>query len=120
MTSILIVENDFLLADDLQHVLVAAGYEVVGTAADFDAALEIGRSRKPQLALVDYKLQGNKDGIIVARHLRQLGTKIIYVTANANEVRLIDGMTQIVPKPFDEAELLRAVRRVLTSAERHD
>jgi len=41
------------------------------------------------------------------------------VTASPDEVRLIDGISEIVPKPFNHYELLRAVERVIGSAMRH-
>jgi CheY-like chemotaxis protein len=117
--SVLIVEDDALLAYDLQQVLSRAGHDVVGVASSFEKALRLAEAAQPHLALVDYRLEGQEDGVMVARHLRQLGTKVIYVTGSADEVRLIDGRTEIIPKPFDPVQLLKAVERVIRSAESH-
>jgi two-component system, response regulator PdtaR len=114
---ILVVEDDALLAFDLQQVLSRAGHDVIGLARSLDKALHLAETAKPDLALVDYRLDGREDGIMVARHLRQHGIKVIYVTASADEVRLIDGTTEIIPKPFDPTELLKAVERVIASAQ---
>lgn len=118
IASILIVENHVLLAHDLQQMVTEAGDEAVGSAASFDDAIRIAEAKLPQIELVDYKLNGNRDGITVARRLRTLGVKTVYVTANADDVRLIDCTTEIVPKPFDKVDLLRAIERVIASAER--
>jgi DNA-binding response OmpR family regulator len=109
-----------LLAFDLQQVLSRAGHDVVGLAPSFDKALCLAEIAKPHLALVDYRLDGREDGVMVARHLRRRGTKVIYVTASADEVRLIDGKTEIIPKPFDPDDLLEAIERVITSAQSRD
>jgi two-component system, response regulator PdtaR len=120
MASVLVVEDDAILAYTLERILIEAGHEVVGTAASFARAVSIAGSTPPELALIDFHLSGPEDGTLVARHLRQLGTKIIYVTASADEVRLIDGTAEIVPKPFENDVLLKAVQRIIASAKSHD
>ena len=119
LASVLVVEDDYILAYSLQRVLISAGHTVVGIASSFDEAIGIAAAERPQLALVDYKIKGAKDGVEVARHLRELGIKIIYVTGSTDEVRLIDGVSEVVPKPYDNDDLLRAVERVIASTERH-
>jgi DNA-binding response OmpR family regulator len=111
-----IIEDDAFLAQDLKQVLSDAGHEVIGIASSLDKALRIAKTAKPHLALVDYKIHGLEDGVMVARHLRRLGTKVIYVTGSAEEVRLIDGTTEIIRKPYDPVQLLNAVERVVQSA----
>lgn len=118
MATVLIVEDDYFLADELRQSLTEAGHKVVGTAPSFERAAEIAASSPPQVALVDYRLKGSRDGLAVAEHLRKLGTHIIYVTSEPDAVRLADGRAEIVPKPYDMNELVRAVAHVVQSAER--
>lgn len=120
MASVLVVEDDALLAYALERTLSRAGHKVVGTAASFARAVSIAASSPPDLALIDFHLRGPENGTLVAHCLRQLGAKIIYVTASADEVRMIDGSTEIVPKPFEDDALLKAVQRVIASAKTHD
>jgi CheY-like chemotaxis protein len=94
------------------------GHEAVGIATGLDAAIRMAEAKRPDIALVDYRLKGHRDGVKVALQLRKLGVKIIYVTASADEVRLINGVAEIVPKPLDKLDLSRAVQRVIGSAER--
>jgi two-component system, response regulator PdtaR len=119
MASVLIVENDPILALHLQDVVTEIGHKVIGVAATFRRALELAGHNPPDLALIDYRLDGIMDGVVTARRLRErFGTKIVYVTASEHEVRLIDGSAVIVPKPLDENQLRQAVATVLASAER--
>jgi hypothetical protein len=82
MATVLIVEDDFVLAYTLDQALTKAGHVVVGRAPRFEDAVEIAAVRPPEIALVDYRLKGPRDGVAVAEHLRKLGTHIIYVTAD--------------------------------------
>jgi CheY-like chemotaxis protein len=113
MRSVLIVEDEFIIAYAMGTVLEGAGFEVAGLAATFERAAEIAEAKRPDLAVIDFRLQGDKDGVAVARHVRQLGTKVIYVTSNDGSVRRADPDAVIVPKPWTPDELLRAVARVM-------
>ena len=84
MTTVLIVEDDFKLAAELEWALADAGHTVIGKAASFEDMVGIVASQTPEIALDDNWLKGAKDGGSVARHLRSLGTKIIYMTAEAD------------------------------------
>src|SRR5690242_9544487 len=86
--------------------------------SSFEIAAEIAASTPPKVALVDYRLRGLRDGIAVAKHLRKLGTHVIYVTSEPDAIRLVDGLAEIVPKPYDMNELIQAVDHIVRSAER--
>ena len=121
MAKVLIVEDNYLLAAELEDALVEAGHTVIGKAPSFEDAVRTVASGPPDVALIDHRLKGPKDGIAVARHLRTLGTKVIYVTAEADHVRLVNGeAADIVSKPYTEDELILAVARVVRSAESHE
>lgn len=109
--SVLLIEDDAVAAMDLQAVLHRAGHSVIGTAPTFDRALQIATARRPDVAVVDYRLGGQMDGVMIARHLRRLGAKVVYVTGYASEVRLIDPAATIVSKPYQPEALLRAVQQ---------
>lgn len=62
--SLLLVEDDYIIADNLKAQLEASGYRVLGHAANSDEALRLFRSEKPDIALLDIELNGSKlDGI---------------------------------------------------------
>ena len=68
---ILIVEDDFVLANDLRLILKKAGYSVCGIANSVIDAREIIKKEKPSLALLDIHLKGKLDGIALARELKE-------------------------------------------------
>jgi two-component system, response regulator PdtaR len=60
MSTVLIVDDDALLAYTLEGVLAAAGHTVVGIAPSFNKAVEIASHSPPELALLDYQLDGRR------------------------------------------------------------
>jgi two-component system, response regulator PdtaR len=80
---VLIVEDELLIALDLEDVLIAAGHEVVGLAADMEQALELAETHRPDLAIMDINLARGTNGIETARRLReQLDVPSLFVSGN--------------------------------------
>jgi DNA-binding NtrC family response regulator len=107
---ILIVEDQFIEANDLQLMLKKAGYEVCGIARSVNAAHEILKNEKPGLVLLDIFLKGNLTGIDLAKQLREDNIAFIYLSANSNEEILSAAKTTepygFIVKPFREKDLL--------------
>jgi CheY-like chemotaxis protein len=83
---ILIVEDERIVAADLQETLNSWGYDAYAIAATGAEALDIARSTRPDIALTDIRIAGKVDGIEVAAQLRQeLDTAVIFVTALADD-----------------------------------
>jgi YesN/AraC family two-component response regulator len=81
----LIVEDELITALDLREILEAYDHEVVGTASNYDDALFLAKTEVPELALLDVNLHGDKDGISLAKTLREeFNIIIIFVTAYAS------------------------------------
>jgi two-component system, response regulator PdtaR len=72
----LIVEDEFVVAENLRTELMSMGYDVVGLASSGEKAMELARREKPDLALMDIKLIGEMDGIETAIHLKMLKGQI--------------------------------------------
>ena len=62
---ILVVEDDYFVALELEHRLLDAGFDVVGIATTAEEALDKARSGNPDLAVMDIRLAGPRDGIDV-------------------------------------------------------
>ena len=73
--SILIVEDEALIASYIQEVLEESGFAVAGIASSGPEAISLASTSKPDLALVDIKLAGPMDGIEVAQ-LMQASFKV--------------------------------------------
>jgi CheY-like chemotaxis protein len=119
---IMVVEDEYLVALTIQEVLVAAGYVVVGVTDNAEEALGLAESRPPRLVIMDIKIQGDTDGIHLARQMRdRFGTLVVFLTAySEREVadRLGDlGTFGILAKPFRDADLLSAVSDALAGVD---
>jgi AmiR/NasT family two-component response regulator len=107
---VLIVEDQFVEANDLQLMLRKAGYEVCGIERSLAIAQEMIKKEKPDLVLLDIFLKGNLTGIDLARELKEDNIAFIYLPANSNEEILSAAKTTepygFIVKPFHEKDLL--------------
>jgi DNA-binding NtrC family response regulator len=107
---VLIVEDQFVEANDLQLMLCKAGYEVCGIARSVAIAREIVKKEQPGLVLVDIFLKGKETGIDLARQLKEEHIAFIYLSANSNEDILAQAKTTepygFIVKPFREKDIL--------------
>ena len=119
MAKVLIVEDDVTLLETLAYNLREEKYDVL-TAADGEAGLEMIRSARPDLVVLDIMLPG-LDGLAVCRIVRRdaeiASTPIIMLTARGTQgdkmVGLDSGADDYVTKPFGLGELLARIRAVL-------
>jgi DNA-binding response OmpR family regulator len=123
---LLLVDDEPDLLDTLALNLRNAGYEVI-TASDGANALELARTRLPDLVILDLMLP-ELDGLTVTRSLRQVSdVPILILTARSGEldkiVGLESGADDYLTKPFSLGELqarIRALLRRADAGERHD
>lgn len=111
---VLIVEDEILVAIDTRSMLETNGFVVVGVAASAEHAISIAEKERPDLVLMDIRLDGPRDGVEAAAEIRQrFDIPTIFVTANA-DARIRERAKAARPigflvKPFNEAMLLRAM-----------
>ncbi|MBZ9773974.1 response regulator [Mesorhizobium sp. CO1-1-8] len=123
--SILIVEDDYLIALDAEAGLTAAGFSLVGTAVSAEQAISIAVSTRPALVLMDIRLLGKRDGIDAALELyRDHGIRCIFTTAHGDhEVRLRAEAARPlgwVQKPYSIIALVEAIRTGLQQLEQQN
>jgi formate hydrogenlyase transcriptional activator len=110
---ILIVEDEFIVANDLRIMLKKAGFQVCAIADSFERAVEAIDQHDPELVLLDIYLKGNKTGIDLARVLSEKNIAFVYLSANNNESVLEEAKaTQpygFLVKPFREKDVLVAL-----------
>ncbi len=107
---ILIVEDESIVAKDLQKRLINLGYDVIGIALTAEEAIKMANSNLPDLVLMDVRLKGEMDGIEAASVFRfQYGIAVIYLSAYAdNDTLKRASKTEpfgYILKPFEEREL---------------
>ena len=107
---ILIVEDQFIEANNLQMILEKAGYSVCTIARSVPIALEVVETEKPDMVLVDIFLHGNLTGIDLARKLREKDIAFVYLSANSNKKTLDEAKVTrpygFLVKPFREKDIL--------------
>jgi transcriptional regulator with GAF, ATPase, and Fis domain len=114
---ILIVEDEYIVANDLQLMLEKAGYTVCGVADSVSEALELIARQKPDMVLLDIFLQGKGSGIDLAKHLTAAAIPFIYLSANSNQ-RVLEEVKATQPygfmvKPFREKDILITLQMAL-------
>jgi two-component system OmpR family response regulator len=117
---VLVVEDDQTLLDVLKYNLVKEGY-LVTTATDGAQALEVARSERPDVIILDIMLP-ELDGLEVCRILRrEMTVPILMLTAKSEEVDKVVGLEigadDYMTKPFSMRELLARVRSMLRRAD---
>ncbi|MGL4368683.1 MAG: response regulator, partial [Spirochaetota bacterium] len=118
-TSILIVEDEALIAMELAMIMEAKGYSIAGTAASGDDAIRIAADKKPDIVLMDITIQGTMDGIASAGEICRLyDIPVVFVSAycDINTIKSIISSCSygFVRKPYDEGTLLYAVEMALS------
>jgi DNA-binding response OmpR family regulator len=110
---ILVVEDEALIAMDLQALLEDAGYSVLGPANSSAAALAIIDANEPDVALLDVNL-GRSDAFGVATILTERKTQVIFLTGHtAHKLPPAHRHLPLVSKPYLPHVLLQAVQSAL-------
>lgn len=112
--SIMIVEDEALVAEDMRTILSKLGYDVCCVTSNREDTLNCAKSLNPDVALMDIRLEGNGDGIDTAN---ELDIPVIYVTAYADDETLTRAKNTnpygYILKPFRPLELKIAVELAL-------
>lgn len=111
---ILIVEDEQVIAADIEDCLIDFGYEVIGSVRSGEEALSLVGEHRPDLTLMDINLDGNLNGTEVAKIFRdRYEIPVVYLTAHADDETLSRVKSTIplgfILKPFNERELRSAV-----------
>jgi len=117
----LVVEDEGIIARDIERALKKRSYRVIGVVATGEEALLRVVDQRPDLVLMDIMLKGDIDGIETAQQLRdQFGVPVVYLTAYGDPTTLQRASATspygYLLKPFEERELYAAVESAL---ERH-
>ncbi len=117
-TQILVVEDEGIVAKDLQAMLRGMGYHVPATVGTGDAAIQTAAQNQPDLILMDIQLRGGIDGVQAAAAINsQQDVPILYLTANSDEATLqrAKGTAPFgfLVKPFEERAIQAGIEMAL-------
>ncbi|MEA1831849.1 response regulator [Methylobacterium durans] len=111
---ILVVEDEVLIALELEYLLQDLGYVTVGVAGSSAEAIALGRSTSPDVALVDIHLIDGPTGVDVARALSaNPRTTVVFMTANSKRIpEDFAGAFGVIAKPYSERVVASALTYV--------
>jgi DNA-binding response OmpR family regulator len=116
--AILIVEDDLVVAADMEEALKEAGFEVLPPARDAEQAMQLARAHRPDIALVDIELLGATTGIELACQMRQeLNIPSIFVSGHSDP-KTVAASAEAQPiswlkKPFGPGSVVASVQLAL-------
>ncbi|MBT8186607.1 MAG: response regulator [Croceitalea sp.] len=117
---ILIVEDNVIIADDMQSMLEEIGYEVVDNVIVYEQAVEVLRNTHVDLVLIDIILASDKTGIDLGKHIRDVyNIPFIFVTSNSDKATVENAKTVkpdgYLVKPFEQQDLYTSIEIALSN-----
>jgi two-component system, response regulator PdtaR len=113
---VLVVEDDALIAMLLAELLAGMGHTVCATAATESAAVHAAAHYRPDLMIVDAGLRQGSGVSAVEEICRTRPLAHVFISGDAERVRLRQPDAVVVRKPFRQAELLRAIEIAVATA----
>lgn len=106
--TVLVVEDEPLVAFDNEHALAQAGYRIAATVDDHDHAVRVMDEGGVDLVIADVAIHGEKSGIDVARHAGLYGLPVLFVTGHCPaEARTL--AIGCLAKPYGPRDLVAAI-----------
>ncbi|MFZ2996218.1 response regulator [Sphingobium sp.] len=106
--SVLVVEDEPLVAFDNEHTLEQAGYRIAATVDEYDHAVVVIDGGGVDLVIADVALHGERNGVDVARHAHAKGLPVLFVTGNCPiDARAI--AMGCLAKPYAPRDLIAAI-----------
>jgi DNA-binding NarL/FixJ family response regulator len=117
---ILIVEDDFLAASEMEAVLMDAGFAIAGIANRAEEAVRLAKSEAPHLTIMDIRLVGRRDGVDAALEIfRETGIRCIFATAHHDPQMRSRAQAAAplgwLPKPYAPHALIATVKQALAA-----
>jgi two-component system, LytTR family, response regulator LytT len=116
--NILLVEDELIVADYMKESLENLGYSVCDICINYDEAVAALYKQKPDLAIIDITLKGNKTGIELGKFIKEnLNIPFIFASSHSDK-STIDKAKQVLPyayliKPFGEEDLYAVIETAL-------
>ncbi|OYU83510.1 MAG: hypothetical protein CFE24_10920 [Flavobacterium sp. BFFFF2] len=116
--TILVVEDEYLIARDLKDILTHEGYNVIINVDSVDLAIEKIKEHNPKLVIIDINLKKDKDGVDLAAQLLEADLiPYIFLTSNSDKITL-ERVSQTRPygfivKPYKDIDVISTVKIVI-------
>ncbi len=118
MIKVLIVEDEFTIALDLEERLKQMGFEVAGIAGNYDKALSLLLEKEPDIALLDINLGKGKSGIDIAKIIdEKFNIPVIFLSAYSDDKTFEDAQQAnpmgFIVKPFKDSDIDHGIKLAL-------
>lgn len=112
--TVLVVDDEFLIAEGLRLQVEDMGLDVCATAATAEDAIDLAQRHRPMVVLMDMRLRGDKDGVDAALAIHDtVGSKVIFVTGSREPSTMariqLDHPSAVLFKPVSDHELREAI-----------
>lgn len=117
---ILIVEDNVIIADDMQSMLEEIGYKIVSSVMAYEQAVKVLAESDVDLVLIDIVLASDKTGIDLGKHIREkYNIPFVFITSNSDRstvesAKLVKPNGYLV-KPFEQQDLYTAIEIALSN-----
>ena len=112
--TLMIVEDEVLVALTLRDELESAGYQVLDLTDRHQEAVAVARESAPDLALVNIQLRGRDNGIELAKHLKELEIPVLLISGQVSRAQSAKTVAiGSMPKPYSALEMVKAVTYLL-------
>lgn len=115
MATVLIVEDEAVIALDLASELKGLGLDILGLAKSYEQAMDIAARMMPDVAIVDIMLNGASEGARIARELRARGVRVLLTSGGDRSPEYGDMV--FLAKPWQREELMRALGTLADAAD---
>lgn len=123
--TVLVVDDEYLIALGLCEQVQEMGLAVCGTAASADEAVALTQQFRPMIVLMDMRLLGDKDGVDAALAIYETtGSKVIFITGSREPSTIerikLDHPSAILFKPVSDQQLRAAIEAAMASFDQPD
>ncbi|MBN1781578.1 response regulator [bacterium] len=120
--SILVVEDDVIICEDIRNTLLRLGYSLVDTVSSGEEAIEKVRTHKPDLVMMDIVLSGQMNGIEAGTVIsREYKTPVVFLTAYTDSITMNRAQAAepygYLSKPFHKDELKAVIEAAIRKRE---
>lgn len=115
---VMIVEDEPIVAQDIEETLQSAGYYVTGIASSGESALDLFRNANPDIVLLDINLKGKMDGIETAGVIKEMRDIPVIFLSGLSDKQTLERAMSVKPdayitKPFNETQLQASVHSAI-------
>lgn len=116
---ILIVEDELIVAMEIELALKSKGYFIVGKATTSEKAIELAQKFLPDVILMDINIRGSKDGIGTSKEILKFHSPAIIFLSAYTDSETINKMQVIqphhfLPKPYSQGELVKIISSAIS------